>query len=216
MIHKEGRAIVIYAIAFCFIVSGFVYRYYPSISLYVVLILLVLLGFVIYFFRKPDRDIHKAEKEEVIAPADGKIVSIEEVQEDEYLGERCRLISIFMSPLNVHINWNPVSGTVVYHKYHPGKYLVAWHPKSSLDNERTTSVIDTGEEKILIRQIAGAVARRIINYHTIGQEVKQGSEMGFIRFGSRVDIYIPLDYQIVCEIDQKVKGLQTVLARKEK
>lgn len=212
MIHKEGRVIVAYALAFCLIVSGFLYRYYPGISIYIIAALLIALGFILYFFRAPKRKFEPNGKNTVIAPADGKIVSIEEVEEKEFLAEKCTLVSIFMSPLNVHINWNPVSGKIVYHKYHPGKYLVAWHPKSSLDNERTTSVIDTGEYKILVRQIAGAVARRIINYHKVGEDVRQGSEMGFIRFGSRVDLYIPLDFDIQCEIGHKVKGLESVIA----
>jgi phosphatidylserine decarboxylase len=214
MIHKEGKVIVVYALAFCLIVGGFLFRYAPTISYYVIPIILTLLAFIIYFFRVPKRELLNKGQRNIIAPADGKVVAIEEVEEPEFLQSKCQMISIFMSPVNVHINWNPVSGKVIYHKHHAGKYLVAWHPKSSLDNERTTSVIDTGEDKILLRQIAGAMARRIINYHISDKEVEQGHEMGFIRFGSRVDVYVPLSFEICCKIGDRVKGKQSLLARK--
>ena len=149
----------------------------------------------------------------VYAPADGKIVTIEEVVENEYFKTKKLQVSIFMSPVNVHVNRNPVSGTVNYYKYHPGKYLVAWHPKSSTENERTTTVINNNGEEILLRQIAGFLAKRIVNYVEVGQEVEQGKDMGFIKFGSRVDLYLPLDTKIEVEIGQKVKGNKTILAR---
>jgi len=166
----------------------------------------------VQFFRIPTRLLTTGEGQ-VIAPADGKIVVIEETQESEYFKDRRRQVSIFMSPLNVHVNRNPVSGIVRYFKYFPGKYLVAWHPKSSTDNERTTVVIQLANgTEVLVRQIAGAVARRIIWYVKEGQSVHQGEEFGFIKFGSRVDIFLPLDAQINVKIGDLTKGGVTVLA----
>jgi len=173
----------------------------------------VLFFFVLYFFRNPIREILVADNNVVYAPADGRIVVIEEVEEKEYFNDKRLQVSIFMSPTNVHVNRNPVSGTVNYFKYHPGKYLVAWHPKSSTENERTTVVIGNGEGEILLRQIAGFMAKRIVNYVEIGEEVEQGTDMGFIKFGSRVDLYLPLDAKMEIEIGQKVKGNKTVIAR---
>ena len=149
----------------------------------------------------------------VYAPADGKIVAIEEVNEDEYFEDKRIQVSIFMSPTNVHVNRNPIGGTVNYFRYHPGKYLVAWHPKSSTENERTTVVIGNGDTEILLRQIAGAVAKRIVNYLNVGEEVEQGAEMGFIKFGSRVDLFLPLNAKIEVKLNQKVKGNRTVIAK---
>ena len=174
--------------------------------------LLVLYVLVVRFFRNPPRYSDKTEGG-VVCPCDGKVVVIEEVEEPEYFqGKRIQL-SIFMSPLNVHVNRNPVSGIVSYFKYHPGKYLVAWHPKSSTENERTTTVIkrDDGTE-ILFRQIAGAVARRIRWYVKPGVQAVQGNEMGFIKFGSRVDVFLPLDAEVKVSIDQKVTAAETLLA----
>jgi len=168
---------------------------------------------VLQFFRNPRREIRTADDKLVYAPADGKIVTIEESLESEYFGDKRLMISIFMSPTNVHVNRNPISGKINYFKYHPGKYLVAWHPKSSSENERTTVVIDNGEEEILLRQIAGALAKRIKTYLHVGDEVEQGSELGFIKFGSRVDVFLPLDAKIEVSLGQKVKGNQTVIAR---
>ena len=151
----------------------------------------------------------------MIAPADGKVVVIEEVFENEYFKGKKRQISIFMSPLNVHVTRYPISGLVKYSKYHPGKYLVAWHPKSSVDNERTTIVVENPSiGEILYRQIAGAVARRIVNYAEEGQQVIQGEDAGFIKFGSRIDIFVPLDMKIHVELDQKTKGGETIIASK--
>jgi phosphatidylserine decarboxylase len=149
----------------------------------------------------------------VLSPADGKIVAIEEVFEPEYFKEKRIQVSVFMSPNNVHVNWAPISGTVRFMKYHPGKYLVAWHPKSSTDNERTSIVIEnhSGVE-ILLRQIAGALARRIVCYAREGNSIRQGDEFGFIKFGSRVDIFLPLNAEIEVSIGQKVSGKQTVIA----
>ncbi|MBK7872637.1 MAG: phosphatidylserine decarboxylase [Saprospiraceae bacterium] len=142
-----------------------------------------------------------------------KVVVIEVAEELEYFKDKRLQVSIFMSPMNVHVNRNPVGGVVQYYEYHPGKYLVAWHPKSSTENERTTVVINNGKTDILIRQIAGAVARRIINYLQVGQQVAQGGEMGFIRFGSRVDLFLPLDAKIEVKIGQAVKGNVDVIAK---
>lgn len=172
----------------------------------------ILYGFMIYFFRDPARRT-QADSHQIIAPADGKIVAIQEVEETEYFNETRIQISVFMSPLNVHVNRFPVKGKVTYSKYHPGSFMVAWHPKSSTLNERTTVVVkaENGEE-IMYRQIAGAVARRIINYAQPNQSVKAGQECGFIRFGSRVDILLPKTAKILAEIDQKPVGGQTVIA----
>ncbi|MDH3322948.1 MAG: phosphatidylserine decarboxylase family protein, partial [Flavobacteriaceae bacterium] len=150
----------------------------------------------------------------IIAPADGKVVVIEEVTENEYFKDKRRQISIFMSPLNVHVTRYPVSGEIQFSKYHPGKYLVAWHPKASEENERTTIVVknkNVGE--ILYRQIAGAVAKRIVNYAKPNQIVEQGTDAGFIKFGSRIDIFVPLDMKIEVELNQKTKGGETIIAR---
>ena len=150
----------------------------------------------------------------VFAPADGKVVVIEEAVEGEYLKEKRMQVSIFMSPINVHVNRSPIQGTVDYFKYHPGKYLVAWHPKSSTENERTSMVLrDAKGNTMMIRQIAGALARRIKWYVDKGAELQQGEEFGFIKFGSRVDLYLPLDAEILCEIGQVTKGARTPIAR---
>ena len=167
---------------------------------------------IVQFFRVPSRVVHKSDRQ-IVAPCDGKVVVIEEVIETEYFKGPRRQISIFMSPLNVHINWNPISGVIQYFKYHPGLYLVAWHPKSSTDNERTTVVIRTVEGiDVLFRQIAGAAARRIRWYVKEGDTVEQSTEMGFIKFGSRVDIYLPLDAEIKVNLQDKTVGSITVLA----
>ena len=148
----------------------------------------------------------------MIAPADGKVVVIEEVEETEYFKDKRRQVSIFMSPVNVHVNRNPISGTVKYAKYHPGKYLVAWHPKSSTENERTTVVIAGTKAEVLFRQVAGALAKRIVYYVKEGEMVNQGGEMGFIKFGSRIDLYLPLNAKIEVSLQQKTKGGETVVA----
>lgn len=168
---------------------------------------------VLQFFRNP---IFPLPNEEglVFAPADGKVVVIEETFEDEYLKENRRQVSIFMSPINVHVNRSPIKGVVEFFQYHPGKYLVAWHPKSSTENERTTMVIKNANgTRLLVRQIAGAVARRIKWYVKAGSELEQGGEFGFIKFGSRVDIFLPLDAEILVSLDQVTKGARTPIAR---
>jgi phosphatidylserine decarboxylase len=179
----------------------------------------VLLGSVIFyliilqFFRNPIITLPN-EDGIVFAPADGKVVVIEETMEDEYLKEKRIQVSIFMSPINVHVNRSPIKGVVEYFKYHPGKYLVAWHPKSSTENERTTMVLKTPNgTKILVRQIAGALARRIKWYVSAGSELAQGGEFGFIKFGSRVDMFLPLGTEILVSLDQKTKGARTPIAR---
>jgi len=173
---------------------------------------IVVFFLVVQFFRVPTRVVRTSDRE-IVAPCDGKVVVIEEVVETEYFKGPRRQISIFMSPLNVHINWNPISGVIQYFKYHPGLYLVAWHPKSSTENERTTVVIRTIEGvEVLFRQIAGAAARRIRWYVKEGDKVEQSTEMGFIKFGSRVDIFIPLDAEVKVNLQEKTVGSVTVLA----
>ena len=172
-----------------------------------------LLVFSIQFFRNPKRDISTIDDSKIYASADGKVVVIEETIEEEYFKDKRLQVSIFMSPLNVHANRVPVSGKINYAKYHKGKYLVAWHPKSSTENERTTTVIQTKDGKeILVRQIAGAMARRIKNYMEEGMDVKQGDELGFIKFGSRSDIFLPLGTNVTVALDQMVKGNIDVIA----
>jgi len=166
----------------------------------------VLLILVLQFFRNPKRETQPNEKQ-IISPVDGKVVVIEEVYEKEYFKDQRLQVSIFMSPLNVHVTRYAIGGSVVFSKYHPGKYLVAWHPKSSELNERTTVVLENKTAgKILYRQIAGAVARRIVNYAKVGDQVEQGADAGFIKFGSRVDVFLPIGTKINVKIDQKVKG----------
>lgn len=171
-----------------------------------------LLYIILQFFRNPARNTPE-NPEHVIAPADGKVVVIEEVNEPEYFKDKRIQVSIFMSPFNVHVNRYPINGTVEYAKYHPGLYLVAWHPKSSTENERTTVVVkdDKGRE-VLFRQIAGALAKRIVYYSTVGEKAKQGAEMGFIKFGSRVDLFLPIGTTIHVKRDDVVRGGETVVA----
>jgi phosphatidylserine decarboxylase len=166
---------------------------------------------IVQFFRNPFRNTIVNDNH-VIAPADGKVVVIEEVEETEYFKDKRRQVSIFMSPINVHVNRNPISGIVKYAKYHPGKYLVAWHPKSSTENERTTVVIAGSKAEVLFRQVAGALAKRIVYYVKEGDMATQGGEMGFIKFGSRIDLYLPLSAKIEVSLQQKTKGGETVVA----
>lgn len=173
----------------------------------------ILFLFILSFFRNPKRLIPESSENLVYAPADGKVVVIEEANEPEFFGEKKLQISIFMSPLNVHVNRSPLSGNVEYYKYHSGKYLAAWNPKSSTENERCSIVIDAPKGKILVKQIAGALARRIVNYSNIGTKLKQGEEFGFIKFGSRVDIFLPLGTKVNVEMNQMVKGNLDVIAQ---
>lgn len=167
---------------------------------------------MLQFFRNPNRQILTPSDSIVYAPADGKVVVIEETMENEYFKDKRLQVSIFMSPLNVHVNRNPISGIVNYIKHHKGRYLVAWHPKSSSENERTTVVIENNGAEVLLRQIAGAVAKRIVNYLEEGEQVEQGHDLGFIKFGSRVDLFLPLGTEINVKIGDKVKGNRTVIA----
>lgn len=172
---------------------------------------LVFFILILQFFRNPSRKTIINDSH-VIAPADGTVVVIEDVEETEYFKDKRKQVSIFMSPINVHVNRNPISGLVKYAKYHPGKYLVAWHPKSSTENERTTVVIANSKAEVLFRQIAGALAKRIVYYVKEGQQVQQGNEMGFIKFGSRIDLYLPLTAQINVQLQEKTRGGETVIA----
>jgi phosphatidylserine decarboxylase len=212
MIHKEGYVIILITIVSLAILNLAVYNYLPILFSIFLFLSLVFFGLIVQFFRNPTRDIPVMDNNKIYAPADGKVVVIEETVENEYFKDKRLQVSIFMSPLNVHVNRNPVSGTISYFKYHAGKYLVAWHPKSSTENERTTVVFHNGKKEILLRQIAGSLAKRIICYVNTGDKVKQGEDFGFIKFGSRVDIYLPLDAKINVEIDQKVFGNQTLIA----
>jgi len=212
-IHKEGFASIIICTLIFAAINLVVFHYFEDswFSWVVLLASFALLIFIFSFFRIPHRLFTEGE-DSIISPCDGTVVVIEEVQPDEYFQDKRLQLSIFMSPLNVHVNRNPVSGEVVYSKYHPGKYLVAWHPKSSTDNERHTVVYNCDGREVLTKQIAGALAKRIVNYLKPGMEVEQGAEMGFIKFGSRVDLYLPLDAEIKVGLNQKVKGGVTVLA----
>lgn len=213
-IHKEGIKIIpiaalllglLYALLFWLIP-------YPIVQVALGLAALIFFVLIVRFFRDPEFEIAVNEKQ-IIAPADGKVVVIEETDEIEYLKDRRVQVSIFMSPLNVHVNRSPVAGEVSYFKYHPGKFLVAWHPKSSTDNERTSIglKLPNGIE-ILMRQVAGAVARRICFYSTEGTQVSQGEKFGFIRFGSRIDLYLPPDADIKVKIGEVSYGGKTVIA----
>lgn len=212
-LHKESKGTIIVA-SILFVIISFVSVHFLELwGLLVVLPLLIIYGLVFWFFRVPSRDILD-HKENVIAPVDGKVVMIKEVVEDEFIQGKAIQISIFMSPLNVHICRYPVSGKVIYKKYHPGKYLVAWHEKSSTQNERTTVAIDSlTHHKVVFRQIAGYVARRIVFKCNEGDDAKAGHEFGFIKFGSRMDIFLPLDTEINCKIGDKTKGGIDVIAR---
>ncbi len=214
-IHKEGYASLLITLLFLGILNFVSVQFLSDYSLIQNLILLLSIGLfliVLQFFRHPKRNIVINERH-VIAPADGKVVVIEEITENEVLKDRRIQVSIFMSPLNVHVNRFPVSGKVTFSKYHPGLYLVAWHPKSSTENERTTVVIETKSMvQVLMRQIAGALARRIVCYPKAGDEARQGAEMGFIKFGSRVDLFLPLGTKINVKLEQKVRGGETVIA----
>ena len=167
--------------------------------------------FIISFFRIPNRTL-TINDNQIICPADGKVVVIEEITDEEYFKDKRIQVSVFMSPANVHVNRNPMSGKVVYNQYHKGKYLVAWHPKSSTENERWSVVVENNHGTILYKQIAGALAKRICNYTSVGQEVKQTDEYGFIKFGSRVDILLPVGTKVNVALNEVVKGGVTVLA----
>lgn len=214
-IHKEGYSSIALTVLFIFLLNALVQFYFPdnvTFRWFIYIFSAFLFLIVLQFFRNPKITVTMDEKM-VICPADGKVVVIEEAQETEYLKDKRIQLSIFMSPINVHVNRNPITGVVKYFKYHTGKYLVAWHPKSSTDNERTTVVVETHRGvPVLFRQIAGALARRIVWYVKEGDEVKQSEQFGFIKFGSRVDLFLPLGTKINVNIGETVKGGRTVLA----
>lgn len=212
-LHREGRGTILTVTLLVAFINGLVFSTVASswISFLVAAVSLVFWVFILSFFRIPSRKL-TIQDNAIIAPADGEVVVIEEVQADEYFLDRRIQVSIFMSPFNVHVNRNPVSGEVVYSQYHPGKYLVAWHPKSSTENERHSVVYRAQGKEILVKQIAGALAKRIVNYLQPGQTVKQTEEMGFIKFGSRVDLLLPLDAKIQVSMGDKPKGGVTVIA----
>lgn len=212
-IHKEGTFTILLTAGTLITALVLIYTFAPMVTPFAGIVFFGLFLFILSFFRNPNRSIAPFADGVVIAPCDGKVVVIEETEESEYLKDRRIQMSIFMSPLNVHVNRNPVSGSVEYYKYHPGKFLVAWHPKSSTENERTTVVYNDGSHKLLMRQIAGAVARRIVCYLDKGTSVTQGDDMGFIKFGSRVDLYFPVGTEILVDIDEKVTGNKTILAK---
>jgi phosphatidylserine decarboxylase len=213
LLHREGYKIIFITMLILGIINILSYQFIGEnwISKSLLAVSLVFFILIVQFFRNPLRNTVLNDKH-IIAPADGKVVVIEEVEEPEYFKDKRKQVSIFMSPINVHVNRNPISGIVKYAKYHPGKYLVAWHPKSSTENERTTVVIGNGSVEVLFRQIAGALAKRIVYYVKEGDNVKQGGEMGFIKFGSRIDLYLPLDTEINVSLNQKTKGGETVIA----
>ncbi|WOI21736.1 phosphatidylserine decarboxylase family protein [Nonlabens ulvanivorans] len=215
MFHKEGTISILIGIAVAGMLTAIATQIdMPNWLSYTLIALgLVFLIIILQFFRNPKRATILDDKT-IVSPVDGKVVVIEKVQENEYFkGERL-MISVFMSPINVHVTRYPIGGKVSYSKYHPGKYLVAWHPKASEENERTTVVVDHKNGKqVMHRQIAGALAKRIVNYAVENNDVAQGSESGFIKFGSRVDVYLPIDTPVNVELNQKVKGGITVLAQ---
>lgn len=216
MFHKEGFKIIFIALVSVIELSllANIFVENPTIRGGILISLIVLLLLVLQFFRNPKRNF-TVHPDQVLSPVDGKVVVIEEVFEKEYFNDKRIQVSVFMSPINVHVTRHPVGGKVVYSKYHPGKYLVAWHPKASEDNERTTVVVNNKSfGDVLYRQIAGALAKRIVNYAKINQEVSQAADSGFIKFGSRVDVFLPLDAKIKVALNQKVKGGISIIAEK--
>ncbi|MGY0393140.1 phosphatidylserine decarboxylase family protein [Bizionia sp. KMM 8389] len=216
MFHKEGHKIILgtlIIVVALFLVTD-TYVILPWLNMLIMIALLVFLLLILQFFRNPKRqtsydDLH------VVSPVDGKVVVIEEVFEKEFFNDKRLQVSVFMSPVNVHVTRFPIAGKVVYSKYHPGKYLVAWHPKASEENERTTVVVENETYgPVLYRQVAGALAKRIVNYAKEGQQVNQGSDSGFIKFGSRVDLFLPLDTNINVVLNQKVRGAESIIAKK--
>ncbi|HUX84756.1 MAG TPA: phosphatidylserine decarboxylase family protein [Chitinophagaceae bacterium] len=215
-IHKEGYATLEVSFIGLAILDGLLFFFlkttHPTFCWLMLILTAAVWIFLVSFFRVPSRKLVQDE-DLIFAPADGRVVVIEETREGEFFMDQRIQVSIFMSPANVHLNRNPIGGTVKYSKYHPGKFLVAWHPKSSLENERHTTVIAGRRVELLVRQIAGAMARRIVNYLKEGDQVVQNQEMGFIKFGSRVDLFFPVNVQILVEMDQLVLGGVTAIAR---
>ena len=211
-LHREGKATILIALILSVIIWWLVGMYLPGLMILGYLLIIFIMVTVLQFFRNPNRPAPNVDENILTAPADGKIVVIEEVLEDEIFKDKRLMVSIFMSPINVHVNRNPVAGKVLVSRYHPGKYLAAWNPKSSTENERTTVVYQHAKADVMIRQVAGALARRIVNYLKEGDEVKRGNEMGFIKFGSRVDIYLPLNAEVLVTLNQVVTGNVTEIA----
>ena len=214
--HKEGYTIILITCLFVFAGIFLADRYVSNIWLMkgIQILCIVFLVLILQFFRNPKR-VTEINKDTIIAPVDGKVVVIEEVEENEYFKDKRLQVSIFMSPINVHVTRYALSGVVKYSKYHPGKYLVAWHPKASTENERTTIVVQNKSfGGVLYRQIAGALAKRIVNYAVEGEEVVQGTDAGFIKFGSRVDVFLPLDAKVKVNLGDKVKGGVQVIAER--
>lgn len=215
MFHKEGHKIVMISIAVV-VIAIMSIDYFVTLSWLRTALMLTVLAFfiiILQFFRNPKR-IGTLHDDHVLSPVDGKVVVIEEVFEKEYFKDKRIQVSVFMSPINVHVTRYPISGKVVFSQYHPGKYLVAWHPKASEENERTTVVVENPSfGKVLYRQIAGALAKRIVNYAIVNNEIQQGADSGFIKFGSRVDLFLPLDADIKVALNQKVKGGVSVIAQ---
>lgn len=216
MFHKEGHKIIfitlVFVVASFFLIDEFADNEWLRKGLMITILVFFLL--ILQFFRNPKRHTHQDENH-VLSPVDGKVVVIEEVEETEYFKDKRIQVSVFMSPINVHVTRHPITGTVAFSKYHPGKYLVAWHPKASEENERTTVVVENPTfGAILYRQIAGAMAKRIVNYAKLNTTVVQGTDSGFIKFGSRVDVFLPLDSNIKVQLNQKVRGGETIIAEK--
>ncbi|MCF4102437.1 phosphatidylserine decarboxylase family protein [Gillisia sp. M10.2A] len=214
MFHKEGYKIITSTVLLLLAVNIISYlsinTYWIKFSILAVSIVILIM--ILQFFRNPKR-LTQLDSSYAVSPVDGKVVVVEEVFEKEYFKDKRLQVSVFMSPINVHVTRHPVGGIVKYSKYHPGKFLVAWHPKSSEENERTTVVVENSEfGEILYRQVAGALAKRIVNYAVEGEEVAQGSDSGFIKFGSRVDIFFPLNTKINVKLNDKVKGGLSVIA----
>ena len=214
MFHKEGQTIIFVSLIIVgslFLVMDFIGIPWLVKTLQIGLLIVFIL--ILQFFRNPKRNT-QIDDAHVVSPVDGKVVVIQEVQESEYFKDKRLQVSVFMSPINVHATRYPIGGKVLFSKYHPGKYLVAWHPKSSEKNERTTVVVENSKfGKVLYRQIAGFLARRIVNYAKKDQNVVQGNDAGFIKFGSRVDLFLPLGTKLDIKLNQKVRGGETVIAK---
>ena len=215
-LHREGTPTLLLSIA-VICAALFALWNWPVLPFALIILLSVALiavfAIIVWFFRVPPRKVPHDDRH-VLSPADGKVVAIEEVHETEYFNDKRTQVSIFMSPLNVHVNYNPIGGTTSYYKYHPGKYLVAWHPKSSTENERSTVVVKHPQHgEVLFRQIAGALARRICTYSRPGAAAEQGGEFGFIKFGSRVDVLLPRNAQVLVKLGDKVSGSESVIAQ---
>ncbi|MBS1936606.1 MAG: phosphatidylserine decarboxylase family protein [Bacteroidetes bacterium] len=213
-LHREGTLTILLIAGIGCLASYMAWHWLPGVAAWpVAAAMACLLGIVLWFFRVPVRA-EGTNGKHILSPCDGKVVVVEEVTETEYFKDRRIQVSIFMSPLNVHVNYHPVTGTTTFRQYHKGKYLVAWHPKSSTDNERCTVVVSSPVHgEVLVRQIAGALARRICTYPEPGEHVTQGTELGFIKFGSRVDLFLPLTSQVAVKIGDVVQGATSVIAR---